>query len=67
MNAILNKYRMWLWSIPDTAGDALACIGYVSWCGFIAGAFMAFDAGAVISMALCLGAAGLLTASAYIN
>jgi len=67
MESILNKYRCWLWSISDTTGDALACIGYVTWCGLLAGALIAFEAGALIPMAICLGAAGMLTASVYIS
>ena len=67
MNTILNKYRLWLWSISDTTGDTLACVGYVTWCGLLAGALISFEIGALIPMALCLGAAGLLTASVYIN
>jgi hypothetical protein len=67
MDHFINKYRCWVWSIPDTTGDALACVGYMAWCGLLAGAFVAFEAGALFPTALCLGGAGLLTASAYIS
>jgi len=66
MGYLLDKYRNWCWSISDTTGDLIACIGYVSWCALLAGALFALEAGAFVPMFACLGLAGLLTASVYI-
>jgi hypothetical protein len=66
MTYLLNKYRDWCWSVSDTAGDLMACAGYVAWCASLAGALFAFKAGAFVPMLACLGVAGLLTISVYI-
>jgi hypothetical protein len=66
MSYLLNKYRDWCWSVSDTAGDLIACVGYVAWCASLVGAIFALEAGALVPMLACLGFAGLLTASVYI-
>jgi hypothetical protein len=67
MDHLISKYRSWIWSIPDTTGDLIACGGYITWCGSLAGALLAFEAGALIPMIICLGIAGLITLTTYIN
>ena len=67
MSYLLNKYRDWCWSVSDTAGDLIACTGYIAWCASLTGAILAFEVGAFVPMLACLGVTGLLTASVYIS
>ncbi|HIO39561.1 MAG TPA: hypothetical protein EYN27_11505 [Rhodospirillales bacterium] len=66
MDDFINKYRVWVWNIPEPMGDIIACVGYMTWCGSLAGALLAVEVGALVPTLVCLGIAGVISLSAYI-
>jgi hypothetical protein len=65
MSNLLDKYREWVWNIPETKGDIIASVGYTIWCASLVAAILTFEAGAFAPMSACLGIAALITLLVY--
>jgi hypothetical protein len=60
-----NAYREWITELPETTGDMIACVGYITWCAALTGAILTFEAGSFAPMSIFLGIAAIITILIY--
>jgi hypothetical protein len=65
MSNLRNAYREWITELPETTGDMVACVGYITWCAALTGAILTLEAGAFAPMSIFLGIAAIITILIY--